>query len=103
MLERVECKSAVEVVAESSPTVVVFEITTVFTEVSDAPVEFALEPEVVGCSGERRLSVVPAEDVSLSVPVIPPKIFDNERGVEDKEEDSEEVSLGVKLVIVEFT
>ena len=107
MLERVASKPAVEVVAESSPTVLVFEIITVFTEVTDSPVESALEPEVVGCNGEMRLSkkfpVVPAEGVSLSVPVIPPKESDNERVVEDKEEDSEEVSLGVKLVIVEFT
>lgn len=106
MLERAESKPAAEVVAEPSPTVVVSEITTVFTEVPDSPVESALEPEVVGCNGERRLSkkfpVVPAEGVSLSVPVIPPKKSDNERLVEDEEEDSE-VSLGVKLVIVEFT
>jgi hypothetical protein len=106
MVESAESKPAAEVVAEPSPTVVVSEITTVFTEVPDSPVESALEPEVVGCNGERRLSkkfpVVPAEGVWLLLPVIPPKKSDNERLVEDEEEDSE-VTSGVKLVIVEFT
>ncbi len=97
MVERAESKPAEKVVAGPVPTVVVFEITTVFTDEVESVLEL-----VVGFNGETRLSkkfpVVPAEGVSLSVPVIPPKTFEDE-----DEEDSEEVSVGLKLVIVELT
>jgi hypothetical protein len=91
----------------SGPTIVVCEITTVVTPSLLAAAGKSIEDEALaGCDGEKRLSirfpVVPAELVSLLLPVIPLNKSDKERLVEDELNTSWLVSFGLWVVIVEF-